>query len=66
MNRRAFLSAVTGGLLAAPLAAEAQEAIKVARIGFLAGNLAALPWSCPGFVDGARLARYATTGWRCS
>jgi putative ABC transport system substrate-binding protein len=35
MNRRAFLSAVTGGLLAAPLAAEAQQAGKVYRIGYL-------------------------------
>ena len=23
-------------------------------------------WSCPGFVDGARLSPYATTGCRCS
>jgi len=23
-------------------------------------------WSCPGFVDGARLSDYATTGCRCS
>jgi hypothetical protein len=23
-------------------------------------------WSCPGFVDGARLSHYATTGCRCS
>ena len=35
MNRRVFLSAVTGGLLAAPLAAEGQQAGKVYRIGFL-------------------------------
>ncbi len=35
MNRRVFLSAVTGGLLAAPLAAEAQQAGKVYRIGFI-------------------------------
>src|SRR5258708_39964103 len=25
-----------------------------------------LDWSCPGFVDGARLSPYATTGCRCS
>jgi putative tryptophan/tyrosine transport system substrate-binding protein len=54
MNRRAFLSAVTGSLLAAPLAAEAQEAIKVARIGFLAGNLAALPNLREAFLQGLR------------
>ena len=35
MNRRTFLSGVTGGLLAAPLAAGAQQATKAARIGFL-------------------------------
>jgi len=40
MNRRAFLSAVTGGLLAAPLAVEAQAAEKPV-IGFLSSNAAA-------------------------
>ena len=35
MNRRTFLSALTGGLLAAPLVAEAQQAGKVFRIGLL-------------------------------
>ena len=35
MERRAFLGTLTGGLLAAPLAAEAQQAGKVYRIGFL-------------------------------
>ena len=35
MDRRTFLSTVTGGLLAAPLAVEAQPAGKVYRIGFL-------------------------------
>ena len=35
MERRAFLGAVTGCLLAAPLAAEAQEAGKMYRVGFL-------------------------------
>ena len=37
-SRRAFLSALTGGLLAAPLAAHAQQAGKVWRIGFLVGT----------------------------
>jgi putative ABC transport system substrate-binding protein len=40
MDRRAFISAVTGGLLAAPLAAEAQPAGKVPRVGFLAASSA--------------------------
>ena len=35
MERRAFLQAVAGGLLAAPLAAEGQEAGKGPRVGFL-------------------------------
>jgi hypothetical protein len=37
MNRRAFLSAVTGGLLATPPAVEAQPAEKPV-IGFLSSN----------------------------
>jgi putative ABC transport system substrate-binding protein len=42
--RRTFMALVSGGLLAAPLAAEAQQATKVARIGYLATNhLAASP-----------------------
>lgn len=40
MNRRAFLSTL-GGLLALPLAAEAQPASRVPRIGYLALNLTA-------------------------
>jgi putative ABC transport system substrate-binding protein len=35
MNRRTFLSALSGSLLAAPLAAEAQQVAKVYRIGIL-------------------------------
>jgi len=35
MNRRRFLSTVSVSLLAAPLAAEAQQAKKVPQIGFL-------------------------------
>ena len=45
VDRRTFLSAVTGGLLAAPLAAEAQQAPKVAQVGVLAGG-------SPGFHAG--------------
>ena len=36
MNRRVFLSAVTGSLLAAPLAAAAQQAGNISKIGVLA------------------------------
>ena len=53
-TRRAFLGTVAGGLLAAPLAAEAQQAAKVARIGYLAGNLAATPHLPEAFRQGLR------------
>ena len=43
MKRRVFLSTVTGGLLAAPLAPEAQPAAKTFRIGLLGINWAAAP-----------------------
>jgi ABC-type uncharacterized transport system substrate-binding protein len=43
MDRRTFLCGLTLGTLAAPLAAEAQHADKVARIGYLSINLAAAP-----------------------
>jgi putative tryptophan/tyrosine transport system substrate-binding protein len=38
MDRRAFIGALTGGLLAAPLAAEAQPTGKIPRVGILAQN----------------------------
>ena len=41
MNRRSFLGTLASGLLAAPLAAEGQQADRIARIGYLALNLAA-------------------------
>ena len=36
MNRRAFLATVAGGILAAPLAAEAQQGAKIPRLCYLA------------------------------
>src|SRR6266567_7488233 len=45
---------MTGGLLAAPLAAEAQQAGKVPRIGFLALNPAANPHVHEAFRQGLR------------
>ena len=38
LERRAFMTMITGGLLAAPLAVEAQQAGKVWRVGFLSGG----------------------------
>jgi ABC-type uncharacterized transport system substrate-binding protein len=53
MDRRAF---IVGGVavLAAPLAAEAQQAAKVPRIGYLAVNLAATPHLPEAFRQGLR------------
>ena len=54
MDRRRFIGTVASGLLAAPLAAEAQQAARIARIGFLAGNLASGPHMTDGFRQGMR------------
>ena len=54
MDRRAFIATLTGGLLAAAFAAEAQPAGKVPRIGFLTGNLAASPHVVEAFRQGLR------------
>jgi putative ABC transport system substrate-binding protein len=40
ITRRAFIRTLAGVLLTAPLAAEAQQAAKIARIGYLTGSLA--------------------------
>src|SRR6266536_480690 len=54
MNRRSFLAGTGAVLLAAPLAAEAQQAAKIARIGFLAVNLAANSHPREAFLQGLR------------
>ena len=54
INRRAFIFATTGGLLAAPLAAEARQAGKVPRIGYLALNPTANPHLHEAFRQGLR------------
>ena len=59
MERRTFLSVMTGGLLAAPLAAEAQQVGKVPRIGFLS---ATSPSDRPALVDAFRQ-RLRELGW---
>jgi putative tryptophan/tyrosine transport system substrate-binding protein len=53
-TRRAFIAVLAGGLLAAPRVPEAQQAAKVARIGYLAANLAANPHLQEAFRQGLR------------
>jgi putative ABC transport system substrate-binding protein len=53
MHRRAFLAGAAA-MLAAPLAAEAQPAAKVARIGYLHPNLASSPHLTEAFRHGLR------------
>ncbi len=52
-TRREFMCTLAG-LLTAPLAADAQQAVKVARIGYLAGSLAAFPQLREAFIQGLR------------
>ena len=52
MDRRRFIGTLASGLLAAPLAAEAQQAAKVPRIGYLSINLAGGPHMTEGFRQG--------------
>src|SRR6266545_924706 len=54
MERRTFMAVLAGGLLAPPLAAEAQPAAKVARIGYLGTNVAAFPQLREAFLQGLR------------
>src|SRR5712692_2414733 len=54
ITRRAFIGTLAGGLMAAPFAAEAQQAAKVARIGYLSGSLAAGPHLPEAFRQGLR------------
>jgi len=54
IGRRRFLTATSAFLLTAPLAAEAQQAAKVARIGLLRINPAATPHLNEAFRQGLR------------
>jgi len=58
VDRRAFIGTIAGGLLAAPLAAEAQQVGKVYRIGSF---LAELPRTAPG--EGQWYDRMRELGW---
>jgi ABC-type uncharacterized transport system substrate-binding protein len=53
-TRRAFIRTLAGGILAAPLAAEAQQAAKIARIGLLGGSLAGKSHMTEAFLQGLR------------
>jgi putative ABC transport system substrate-binding protein len=53
-SRRTFLTTATGGLLAAPLAAWAQQAGKVYRIGFVWDSPAVWPHALEAFRQGLR------------
>ena len=54
IERRAFLGTIAGGLLTAPLAAEAQQAGKVYRVGFLWDSPAAFLDAIEAFRQGLR------------
>ena len=54
MKRRAFVGTIAAGFLAAPLAAETQQAAKVARIGWLGNSPAASPHLGEAFRQGLR------------
>jgi len=54
MERRTFIGIMTCSVVVAPLAAEAQQAAKVARIGFLSANLAPSPHLREAFRQGLR------------
>ena len=54
MYRRAFITLVGGSMLAGPLAAEAQRAAKIDRIGYLATNLADSSHWREAFLQGLR------------
>jgi putative ABC transport system substrate-binding protein len=53
-TRRVFIGTVAGGLVAAPLAAEAQQAAKVARLGYLGNSPAANPHLREAFLQELR------------
>jgi len=54
MERRTFMAMLTGGIVVAPFAAEAQQAAKIARIGYLSPNLASSSRSHEAFRQGLR------------
>ena len=59
MERRTFMAMLTGGIVVAPLAAGAQQAAKVPRLGFLSLNLVPNPHLREAFRQGLRDLGYA-------
>ena len=54
ITRRVFVGTLAGGIVVAPFAAEAQQAAKIARIGYLSPNLATSPHLREAFRQGLR------------
>jgi len=54
IDRRVFITSIAGGLLAAPLGAEGQQADKIYRIGFLLPSTSADPSILDAFREGLR------------
>src|SRR5262249_30264480 len=54
MRRREFISLLSGAAGGGPVAADAQQAAKIARIGWLGQNLAPNPQGRAGFRQGLR------------
>ncbi len=54
MDRRAFISTLAGGLLAAPLAVEGQPAGKLPRVGYVQLELPATEALREAFLEGLR------------
>ena len=54
MDRRTFIGRVAGGLVAVPLAAEAQQTANIARLGFLGNSSTALAHLRDAFLQGLR------------
>jgi len=62
VDRRTFLGTLSGSLLAAPLAAEAQQAAKIARIGYLSIDVAGSVHLREAFLQGLRDLGYVEGG----
>jgi ABC-type uncharacterized transport system substrate-binding protein len=54
MDRRTFMASMVGAVLSAPLAAQAQQAGKIYRVGFLWDSPAVWPHALEGFRQGLR------------